>query len=153
MSADAVISRFNPVVAAVLRSPFHWLLSPGLLLLSYTGRVSGRRVTIPVGYQRSGDRVTILVSEASAKRWWRNFREPADVSLRIRGRNRRGRAELVPPDAPAFRESAERTLRRVPGMRRVFKVDFDRRRGLTPEQLRRLAHEIAVVVIHLDPSD
>jgi hypothetical protein len=153
MSADAVISRFNPIVASILRSPFHWLLSPGLILLSYSGRVSGRRFTIPVGYQRSGDRVTVMVSEAPAKHWWRNFREPADVSLRLRGRNRRGRAELVPPDAPAFRESAERTLRRVPGMGRVFKVDFDRRRGLTPEQLQHLAGEIAVVEIQLDPSD
>jgi len=151
MSVDTVMSRLNPVVTSILRSPFHWLLSPGLMLLSYTGRVSGRHITIPVGYQRVGDRVTVLVSEAKAKRWWRNFREPGEVSLRLRGRTLRGRAELVSPDALEFRESAERTLRRVPGMGRVFKVDFDRRTGLTPEQIRQLSREIAVVAIRLDP--
>lgn len=95
MSVDTMMSRLNPVVTSILRSPFHWLLSPGLMLLSYTGRASGRHITIPVGYQRTGDRVTVMVSEAKTKRWWRNFREPCDVSLRIRGRTRRGRAELA----------------------------------------------------------
>lgn len=153
MSVDRMMSRLNPVVTRILRSPFHWLLSPGLMLLSYTGRVSGRHITIPVGYQRTEGRVTVLVSEAKTKRWWRNFREPGEVSLRIRGRALRGHAELVSPDAPAFREAVEQTLRRVPGMGRIFKVKFDRRTGLTPEQLRHLSHEIAVVAIRLDPVD
>jgi deazaflavin-dependent oxidoreductase (nitroreductase family) len=153
MSVDAVMSRCNPLVVRVLHSPFHWPLSTGLLLLTYTGRVSGRSVTLPVGYQRVDDRVTVLVSEAATKRWWRNFRDPAEVSLRIRGRAHDGRARLVAPDEPAFREAAERTLRRVPGMGRVFKVNFDRRRGLTAEQLAHLSREIAIVAIHLDGDD
>ena len=28
--------RFNPFVTAVLRSPLHWLLSPGLMLVTVT---------------------------------------------------------------------------------------------------------------------
>jgi len=153
VSVDAVASRLNPAVAWVLRSPFHWLLSPGLMLLSYTGCVSGRRIAIPVGFQRTGDRVTIMVSEAPRKRWWRNFREPRTVSLLIRGRTRDGCASLVSPGSPAFRDAAERTLRPVPGMGRVFKVDFDRRTGLTPEQIDHLAQEVAVVVVELDLAD
>ena len=85
MSVDSTFSRFNPVVVSILRSPFHWLLSPGLALLSYVGRVSGRKFTIPVGYQLRDDEATVMVSEAQSKQWWRNFREPADVSIRIRG--------------------------------------------------------------------
>ncbi len=40
----------NPLMRALLRSPFHGLLSGMLMLLSYTGRKSGRTYTIPIGY-------------------------------------------------------------------------------------------------------
>jgi deazaflavin-dependent oxidoreductase (nitroreductase family) len=146
------MSRLNPLVAAVLRSPVHWLASPGLMLLTYTGRKSGRQFSIPVGYQLDGDEVTVMVSEAHEKRWWRNFREPGDVELHLRGRLRQGRAALVPADDPHFRASAENVLRRVPGMGRVFKVDFDRRAGLTEDQLEQLGNEIVVVRITLEPA-
>ena len=33
MSVDSMMSMLNPVIAAVLRSPLHRLVSPGLLLL------------------------------------------------------------------------------------------------------------------------
>ena len=60
MSVDSSAGRINPLVAAVLRSPFHWLLSFGLMLITVTGRRSGRRYTIPVGYQRHGDLLVTL---------------------------------------------------------------------------------------------
>jgi hypothetical protein len=49
MSVDGVLSRLNPLIAGLLRSPLHPLLSPGLLLLTVTGRHSGRATAIPVG--------------------------------------------------------------------------------------------------------
>jgi deazaflavin-dependent oxidoreductase (nitroreductase family) len=152
MSVDGFMSRLNPVVMALLRSPLHGLASRGLLLLDVTGRRSGRTYTIPVGYQREGDDLFVMVSEARKKQWWRNYREASDVTLRLRGRLRRGRAVLLAPDSPAFRERAEQTLRRVPGMARVFRVDFDRRSGLTPAQLAQLGCEIAAVHITLAPE-
>ena len=51
LSIDSVMSRLNPAICAVLRSRFHWLLSRGLMLVTVTGRKSGRQYTIPVGYQ------------------------------------------------------------------------------------------------------
>ena len=147
------MSRLNPLVTFVLRAPvLHWLLSPGLVLLTVTGRRSGRRYTIPVGYQRSGDIVTVMVSKARSKQWWRNYRAPGPVVLQLRGQRLTGTARLAAPDSDAFREAAESTLRRVPGMGRVFKVDFDRRVGLTDSQVAALAHEIAVVQIELTPG-
>ena len=55
MSVDSFMSRLNPLVVAILRSPVHWIASPGLTLLRYTGRKSGRRISMPVGYQLDGD--------------------------------------------------------------------------------------------------
>lgn len=149
MSVDDFFTRLNPLLVALLRSPLHGLASRGLLLLGFTGRRSGRRFTIPVGYQRDGDELTVMASEAPKKSWWRNFHETGPVTLRLRGEERTGNATLVPPDSDDFAFRAERTLRRVPAMARVWGVRFDRSRGLAPEELERLRREIAAVRIEL----
>lgn len=151
LSLDGFMTRLNPLLSAWLRLPLlHWLLSPGLMLLTVTGRVSGRPHTFPVGYQRDGNELTVMVSEARKKRWWRNLREPAAVELLLRGRWLSGSAALVAPSSPEFARRAEETLRRVPAMRRVFRVDFDPEAGLTRDQLAQLADEIRVVRIQLE---
>ena len=105
---------------------------------------------IPVGYQRDGGDITVMISEARRKNWWRNYREPGPVELLLRGRTLRGRAELVPPGSAEFRRRAERTLRRMPWLGRVFRVAYDRRTGLSEAQLAELGEEIAVVRIELE---
>jgi len=119
------------------------------MLITITGRRSGRVYTIPVGYQRDGDVVTILVSAAPTKQWWRNFREPAPARLRIRGRPLDGIGQLVPPESAEFRLQTERTLRRLPFMGRVFGVDYRRAQGLTELQLAKLRKSIAIVQVKL----
>jgi hypothetical protein len=92
-----------------------------------------------------------MVSEARRKQWWRNYYEPGPVSVRLRGEDRSGRAELVAPGSDEFQEIAEQTLRRVPYMRRVFRVDgYDPQAGLRSDQLDQLGEEIAIVRIRLD---
>jgi len=150
VSVDGILSRLNPVIGALLRSPLHPLLSPGLLLLTVTGRKTRRRYSIPVGYQRDGDDVVVMVSEARTKQWWRNYYEPGPVSVRLRGEDRAGRAELVAPGSDEFRDRVEQTLARVPWMGRVFKVDYDRKTGLRPDQVDFLGEEIAIVRIRLE---
>lgn len=151
MSVDGAATRLNPLVVGVLRSPFHWLLSFGLMLITVTGRRSGREYTIPVGYQRDGELITVLASEAPTKQWWRNFETPSPTRLRVRGKELTGTGVLVAPGSDEFRAQSERTLRRLPFMGKVFGVeDYDRERGLTEEQLVTLGKNIAVVQIGID---
>ena len=76
----------NPVVRLVLRSPAHRLLDRSLMLLTYTGRRSGRTFTIPVLYARVEGGVLALAATPQAKQWWRTFRSgAAPVTLRIAG--------------------------------------------------------------------
>jgi F420H(2)-dependent quinone reductase len=83
----------NRLVAAVLSSRFHRVLSGRLTLLSYTGRRSGRKISLPVGYEERGpDHLTITVGGPSKKVWWRNLRDEAPVSLVLRGSHRSGLA-------------------------------------------------------------
>jgi hypothetical protein len=90
----AVLNRaINPLVQWLLRSPLHWLASRRVALIRYTGRRSGHRVTIPVGYEMAGLEVTITVSSPERKVWWRSLTGPgAPVELVIRGRRRTGHA-------------------------------------------------------------
>jgi len=147
---DAFFSRMNPIFRTILRSPLHWIFSSALLLITVTGRRTGRRYTIPVGYQRDGNQIVILVSQARRKQWWRNYREPARVELWLRGRAVEGRAVALVADDAAFREACESTLRRMPSVGRAFQIRYDPAAGLTSEQIERLRANAAVVVVELE---
>jgi deazaflavin-dependent oxidoreductase (nitroreductase family) len=82
----------NPVLKAVLSSPFHPLLSRNLALITVTGRRTGGRYTFPVAYHQADERVTINVGWPERKRWWRNLTDGEHVELRIRGARRSGQA-------------------------------------------------------------
>ena len=84
----------NPLFRLLLRSPWHGKLSQRLLLLTFTGRKSGRRYTTPVGYVQIGD--TVLMATQSG--WQKNL-AGAHVSLRLRGRQHTGTAEVIADEA------------------------------------------------------
>ncbi len=150
MDYDRIMTRLNPAIVWVLRSPLHLLLSPGLMLITVTGRRTGRRYTIPVGYQQHGDEITVLISKASRKRWWRNYLEPRPVELHVRGRALQGEARVLPGPSQEFRAAMEATFRRLPFMGRQFGIDYDRHAGLSDDQWRTVAAEGAVVKIAID---
>jgi F420H(2)-dependent quinone reductase len=83
---------FNAPVAAVATSPrFGGLVKRNIAMLSYTGRRSGRRFSIPVAYRRTGDEVIISVNMPEAKTWWRNFLgDGGPLTLRLDGTERAG---------------------------------------------------------------
>jgi hypothetical protein len=148
--AVRVSMRMNRVVDLVLRSRCHWLLSRGLTVITVTGRRTGRRYTIPVGYLETPDAVVVLVGDAPSKTWWRNYLQPGPIEMRLRGVPRRGRAVVIPPDSEQFRRTAEESFRRARIIPRLFGIAFDPRAGLTVEDATRLAQRAAVVRITLD---
>ncbi|ULN52386.1 hypothetical protein MIU77_16335 [Mycolicibacillus parakoreensis] len=94
----AVMRAAPPLNAAVMAlgdSRLGRLLPTSITRLSYTGRRSGRRFTIPVAYRRSGktgETVVVGVNLPEAKTWWRNFLGAgAPLSLRLGGVDRAGR--------------------------------------------------------------
>ena len=66
LSLNDLASPLNPLVVALLRSRFHALASKGLMLVAWTGRKSGRKYVIPVGYQRSRNSVVVMISKVSS---------------------------------------------------------------------------------------
>ena len=138
----AFIRAVNPVIKAVLRSPAHRLLSGRLMLLTMTGRRTGRTITVPVGRFEQPDG-SIVVSASGA--WRHNLRGGADVRLTLGGAERAARAELVSPDrkAQAFKEVVDRVVARAIAL----KVNLDR--PPTVEELRPVIARRDLVTLRL----
>ena len=104
----------NKVPAAVLRSPLHHMMSNKYLLLSFTGRKSGKRYTTPVAYLKEGE--TLLMTTDSP--WWKNLRGTdgagPPVSVRVKGREYEGIGEVVTDETEVVRVLA-RFLQMQPG--------------------------------------
>ena len=81
---------YNPIVILLLRSPLHSLMDKSTILITFTGRKSGKKYTVPVSYVRDGD--TLLIISQKEHTWWKNLRGGAQVSLFMKGRflNARG---------------------------------------------------------------
>ena len=52
----------NDFMAWVLRSPFHGMLSNGMMLITITGRKTGKTYTTPVGYYVENDYLWVITS-------------------------------------------------------------------------------------------
>jgi deazaflavin-dependent oxidoreductase (nitroreductase family) len=146
---DRWMTRSNPLVIGLLRSPLHVVLGGGLMLLTITGRRSGRRYTIPVGYQRDGDVLRVLVSKARRKQWWRNFRVPAPVEVELHGERLQGTARVVDATSQPFRDVVAATLQRLPMLGAQLGIAVERGRGLSDQQLEVVSREAALVEITL----
>jgi deazaflavin-dependent oxidoreductase (nitroreductase family) len=79
---------YNPMVSWLLRSPLHGLISSSTMLISYTGRESGKAYTTPVNYVWDGD--TLLVVSPRDRIWWKNLQVESPVTVRVAGRDLRG---------------------------------------------------------------
>lgn len=69
-------------------------MSTPLTTITYTGRRTGRTISTPVMYRRTGaDQVVIGVRGPDGKTWWRNFLgEGGPITLNLDGANRTGHA-------------------------------------------------------------
>ena len=106
-------------VTALLRSPLHGLVSKGILLITVTGRKSGRRISTPVSYWEDDGALWIMSSRD--RTWWRNLLGGAPATVRLRGRDRAARGEPV-LDEPEVALRLGGYLRKLPGNARYINV-------------------------------
>ena len=89
----------NVPMRTVLGMPFPTPLGGNLMLISYTGRKTGKAYRQPVSYARDGD---VLLTPGGG-RWTLNLRDGRPVRLRLRGRDVSARPELVTDPAEVER--------------------------------------------------
>ena len=86
-----IMRAVNVPMRAALTLPFATPLSRNLMLISYTGRKSGKAYRQPVSYVRDGD---VLLTPGGG-RWTLNLADGRPARIRVRGRDQAARPELV----------------------------------------------------------
>ena len=140
---------FNAFVKLLLRSPLHGLLG-NVMLITVTGRRSGKLITTPVQFARDGE--DLLATSDRRRTWWRNLRGGAPVTVRLKGSDRSGQAGLAADDRAAVAEGIAAYLRAAPAAARWFKIALDSEGRPDPAALARVAGERVVTRIRLDPG-
>jgi hypothetical protein len=104
----ALVKLGNPLVRMLLGSPLYGMLDDSFLVLHLTGRKSGRRYDIPVGYVDMEGRLAVV----TVARWRVNLRGGADVEVTLRGRRRPMHA-LLEEDPAAVAVSYQAMIGRI----------------------------------------
>jgi len=72
---------FNPTARFILNTPLHPLMSRRLMLISFSGRLTGRPYTTPVSYVE--EEGSLLVPGGG--KWWKNIETTPQIWVRLRG--------------------------------------------------------------------
>lgn len=81
----------NDFMSWILRSPFHGMLSNGMMLITVRGRKTGRKYTTPVGFYEKDGNLWVLTNRE--RTWWRNLKGGAPIELLLKREPVNGFAE------------------------------------------------------------
>ena len=135
----------NQIMKFTLRSPAHRLVSKSILLISFTGRMSGKSYATPVSYSRDGEQVTVFTHA----RWWKNLQIGSLVTLRIQGQNRKGLVEPIEKDRHAIAAALADHLRQVPGDARWYSVTLDGGGNPDPAEVEKAVQTVVMLRFQL----
>lgn len=135
----------NNFISAVLRSPLHGMLSNGVMLLTVTGRRTGKQYTTPVGYYEEGAYLWVLTSRE--RTWWKNLQGGANVDMLLKRRLVHGFAETE-LDEKAVEQCMYEFLRHAPRAAKPMGIRVENK---TPnaEDVARIAKDRLFVKIKL----
>jgi deazaflavin-dependent oxidoreductase (nitroreductase family) len=144
----ALVKMGNPLVRMVLGSPLHGVLDDSFLVLHLTGRKTGRRYQIPVGYVDMDGRLAVV----TIARWRVNLRGGAEVEVMLRGRLRPMHA-LLEEDPASVAVSYQAMIGHLGWKKaqRQLGISLPGGRAPTVLELRDAAHAYGWSVITLTP--
>lgn len=133
---------FNPIMKSLLRSPLHPLVSKNMMLMTYTGRKSGKSYTTPMNFLSMED---ALYTTSTRKRvWWRNLRGGAEVTLQLKGQEVSAWAESIEDQGEVARYLGS-MFEVNPRLARYMDVRIDPEGTPNHEDVARLAQERIMV--------
>ena len=135
----------NPIMKLILRSPLHATISKRIMIITFTGKLSGREYSTPVSYFHEGDQV-ICFTHGS---WWRNIADGADVKVRIQGEELRGHAVAVKDDIGRKVENLTKMMKAVPSDAGFYNVKFDEHGEPRREDIESAASDAVLINIQL----
>lgn len=135
----------NPIMKTILTSPFHKMMSGQIMILTFQGAKSGKTYTTPVSYSIENDTVTCFTHA----NWWKNFRNGADVKLRLQGQNLEGHAVAITDDLEQKTAGLQKHIKAVPYDAKFYGVTFDENGQPKLEQVMKAAGEAVMVHISI----
>ena len=136
----------NDFMAWVLRSPLHGMLSNGMMLMTITGRKTGKTYTTPVGYYEEGGYLWVITSRE--RKWWKNLQGGAKVDMLLKRKPVTGFAE-VDLDEKSVEARMVEYLRHVPQAAKPMKVRVENGKP-NPQDIANTAKERLFVKIKLN---
>jgi len=106
----------------LLRSPFHGMISKGVMLVTVTGRKSGKTISTPTNYLRDGD--SLWVISWRDRKWWRNLRGGAQVRVLLAGKSVEGRGQVI-EEEKAVAQGLFAYYRQAPQVAKYVKISLD----------------------------
>lgn len=113
------------------------------MLVTFTGRNSGRVFTIPVRYLEHDGKIRCFTS--CTNQWWRNLRGGADVSLYVAGRSISCHAEAFAGDPTRIVPALAEFLSRFPQDAPYYDVQVDPRGNPLPAQVAQASLQTVMV--------
>jgi hypothetical protein len=113
---------YNPLIAWLLRSPLHGLISNNIMLVTVTGHKSGRSISTPTNYFRDGN--TLWVLSWRARTWWRNLRGGANARTLLAGIWLEGQGQVIEEENAVVR-ALQDYYRKVPKLAKYFNISLD----------------------------
>jgi deazaflavin-dependent oxidoreductase (nitroreductase family) len=78
---------FNPILKAILHSPLRSLLPDNWVILTYTGRKTGRKRSVVFHFAQYKDEFIVVPGcFGELPNWWRNFRKESKANLFYKGK-------------------------------------------------------------------
>ena len=74
----------NPLVAAIARSPIHFLISSQVLVINFDGRKSGKKYLVPVSYHRNERTYSSVTLRSNL--WWKNLINLKTTTIWMKGK-------------------------------------------------------------------
>lgn len=137
----------NPVVKALLRSPFHGLMSRNTMLLEFKGRKSGKSYCTPVSYHMVGNKVQCLTGQDN--QWWRNIVNAESVDLTLRGRRASGRPAVVLGGSSQVQAALHDLLVASPRDAAFASVSFDADGQPNGADVKKAANKLVLISVEL----
>jgi deazaflavin-dependent oxidoreductase (nitroreductase family) len=135
---------FNPMMTWLLKSPFHSFISKSTMLITVTGRKSGKTISTPTNYLRDGNMLWVI--SWRERRWWRNLRGGAKVRVLLAGKSVEGRGQVI-EDEKAVAQNLSNYYCKVPQYAKYVKIGLDAEKHPILTDCERLAQKMVVVKI------
>jgi hypothetical protein len=145
----AMLRLVNPIMRSLLRTPVAGGARDQMMVVSFTGRKSGRRYSIPLSAHRIDNSLYALTSAP----WKLNFRDGANAEVLLSGKTTAMRGELI-QDPAVVADLAHRCAESYGAKRaqRSMGLNFRDQRVPTLEEFTEAAEREHMAAIRLTPA-